>query len=88
MPAISREQISIAFFDLIKSVADFTAASRRFMHWDQVDETQMPFLTMLKSGEQRGRQSEGLPTLTTNTHSFVYLFRGNGSAGWLKSILS
>ena len=39
--------------------ADFTATSRRFVHWDQVNETQMPFLTMLKTGEVRGRQSEG-----------------------------
>jgi len=76
MPAITREQISVAFFDLIKSAADFTATSRRFVHWDQVNETQMPFLTMLKTGEQRGRQTEGLPTLTINTHVFVYLSAG------------
>ncbi len=34
--------------------ADFTATSQRFVHWDQVNETQMPFLTMLKTGEVRG----------------------------------
>ena len=28
----------------------------------KVNETQMPFLTMLKTGEVRGRQTEGLPT--------------------------
>jgi hypothetical protein len=73
MPAISREQISGAFFDLIKGAANFTATSRRFVHWDQVNETQMPFLTMLKTGEQRSRQTEGLPALTINAHVFVYL---------------
>ena len=46
------------------------------MHWDQVNETQMPFLTMLKTGEVRGRQSEGLPTLTINAHVFIYLSAG------------
>jgi hypothetical protein len=76
MVAISREQVSVAFFDLIKSAADFTATSRRFVHWDQVNETQMPFLTMPKTGEQRGRQSEGLPALTINAHVFVYLSAG------------
>ena len=76
MPTPTREQIFLAFFDLIKSAADFTATSRRFVHWDQVNETQMPFLTMLKTGEQRGRQSEGLPTLTINAHIFVYLSAG------------
>jgi len=76
MPATTREQISVAFFDLIKGAADFTATSRRFMHWDQVNETQMPFLTMLKTGEQRGRQTEGLPALTINAHVFVYLSAG------------
>ena len=76
MPAISREQISVAFFDLIAGSANFTATSRRFVHWDQVNETQMPFLTMLKTGEQRGRQSESLPTLTINAHVFVYLSAG------------
>ena len=76
MPTITREQISVAFFDLIARAAGFTATSRRFVHWDQVNETQMPFLTMLKTGEQRARQSEGLPTLTINAHVFVYLTAG------------
>ena len=76
MPAIAREQIAVAFFNLIKGAADFTATSRRFVHWDQVNETQMPFLTMLKTGEQRGRQNESLPTLTINAHVFVYLSAG------------
>jgi hypothetical protein len=76
MPAATREQIAVAFFDLITGAADFTAASRRFVHWDQVNETQMPFLTMIKTGEVRGRQAEGLPTLTINAHVFVYLSAG------------
>ena len=76
MTGVTREQISVAFFNLIAGAADFTATSRRFVHWDQVNETQMPFLTMLKTGEQRGRQSEGLPTLTINAHVFVYMSAG------------
>ena len=76
MTAITREQISVAFFNLIASAANFTATSRRFVHWDQVNETQMPFLTMIKTGEQRGRQTEGLPSLTINAHVFVYLSAG------------
>jgi hypothetical protein len=76
MTTVTREQISLAFFNLIKGAASFTATSRRFVHWDQVNETQMPFLTMLKTGEVRGRQNEGLPTLTINAHVFVYLSAG------------
>jgi hypothetical protein len=76
MTVVTREQISVTFFDLIAGAADFTATSRRFVHWDQVNETQMPFLTMLKTGEVRARQTEGLPTLTINTHVFVYLSAG------------
>jgi len=76
MTTITREQISVAFFNLIAGAANFTATSRRFVHWDQVNETQMPFLTMLKTGEMRGRQNEGLPTLTINAHVFVYLSAG------------
>jgi hypothetical protein len=76
MTAVTREQISVAFFDLVRGAADFTATSRRFVHWDQVNETQMPFLTMLKTGEVRGRQSEGLPTLTINARVFVYISAG------------
>jgi hypothetical protein len=76
MTTVTREQISVAFFNLIKNAASFTASSRRFVHWDQVNETQMPFLTMLKTGEVRARQSEGLPTLTINAHVFVYLSAG------------
>ena len=76
MSVVIREQISVAFFHLIAGAADFAATSRRFVHWDQVNETQMPFLTMLKTGEVRGRQAEGLPTLTINAHVFVYLSAG------------
>jgi hypothetical protein len=76
MTANTREQISVAFFDLIAGAANFMATSRRFVHWDQVNETQMPFLTMIKTGETRGRQAEGLPTLTINTHVFLYLSAG------------
>ena len=76
MATITREQISSAFFELVAGAANFKATSRRFVHWDQVNETQMPFLTMLKTGEVRSRQSEGLPTLTINAHVFVYLSAG------------
>jgi hypothetical protein len=76
MTTITREQIAAAFFDLIAGAASFTATSRRFVHWDQVNETQMPFLTMLKTGELRSRQAEGLPALTINAHVFVYLSAG------------
>jgi hypothetical protein len=72
----TREQVSAAFFDLVAGAADFAATSRRFVHWDQVNETQMPFLTMLKTGEVRARQAESLPTLTINAHVFVYLSAG------------
>jgi hypothetical protein len=76
MPTTGREQISVAFFDLVGGAVGFTATSRRFVHWDQVNETQMPFLTMLKTGEVRGRQSEGLPTLTINAHVLIYMSAG------------
>jgi hypothetical protein len=76
MTAVTREQISVAFFNLIKGAANFTATSRRFVHWDQVNETQMPFLTMLKTGEARARQTEGLPALTINAHVFIYMSAG------------
>ena len=76
MPAITREQISAAFFALVAGAADFTATSRRFVHWDQVNETQMPFLTVLKTGETRARQNEGLPSLTINAHVFIYMSAG------------
>jgi len=76
MNGVTREKISVAFFNLITGAADFTATSRRFVHWDQVNETQMPFLTMLKTGEVRSRQTEGLPTLTINAHVFIYMSAG------------
>jgi len=39
MPNATREQIAAAFFDLVAGAADLTATSRRFVHWDQVNET-------------------------------------------------
>jgi hypothetical protein len=76
MSAVAREQIAVAFFDLIEGAANFTATSRRFVHWDQVNETQMPFLTMLKKGERRERQAEGLPILVLEFHVFIYTTAG------------
>jgi len=76
MAAVTREQISAAFFALVAGAAGFSATSRRFVHWDQVNETPMPFLTMLKTGEVHGRQNEGLPTLIVNAHVFIYMSAG------------
>jgi hypothetical protein len=77
MTATTREQIAVAFFNLIKGAAGFTASNRRFIPWDQVNETQMPFLTMLKApGERRERQDEGLPTLVLEYHVFIYTSAG------------
>src|ERR1700726_1219313 len=76
MTTVTRERISVAFFNLITGAANFIATSRRFVHWDQVNETQMPFLTMLKTGEVRARQAQGLPLLTINVHVFVYTSAG------------
>ena len=76
MAAVTREQIAVALFNLVAGAATFTATSRRFNHWDLVNETQMPFLTMLKTGEVRIRQEEGLASLQLNYHVFVYTSAG------------
>lgn len=76
MSATTREEIAAAFFNLIKGAASFTATSRRFVHWDQVNDTQMPFLTMLKTAERREREDEGLPTLVLEYHVLVYTSAG------------
>lgn len=73
----SREDIARAFFALLEGLDGFEASSRRFVHWDKVNGTQMPFLTMLKTGERRERQNEGLATLVLNFHVFVYISAGN-----------
>ena len=72
----TREHIATAFFALLTGATNFKATSRRFIHWDQVNDTQMPFLTMLKTGEVRARQTDGLPTLQLNYHVFVYTSSG------------
>jgi hypothetical protein len=69
----TREQIASALFDLVKTAANFAGTSRRFVHWDQVDVPQLPFLTMIKAGEDRRRQEEGLPILALNYHVLVYI---------------
>lgn len=73
---ITREQVATAFFNLLEASAAFTASSRRFVHWDQINGGQMPYLTMMKTGEVRERQDEGLPTLQLTYHVFVYTSAG------------
>lgn len=72
----TREQIAVALWNLLQGAATFTTTSRRFISWDQVNETQMPFLTMLKTGEDRARKSDTLPLTTLTYHVFVYLSAG------------
>ena len=73
----TREQIAAAFWNLVVGAADFAETSRRFVHWDQVsDNGQLPFLTMLKTGEVRARKSDTLSMLTLNYHVFVYISAG------------
>lgn len=76
MSATTREQIAAALFDLVEGAADFNGSSRRFQHWDKVNGSKMPYLTMLKTGERRERQDEGLPILVLQYHVFIYLSAG------------
>ena len=77
MAATTREQIAVAFFNLIEGAADFAGTSRRFVHWDKVNGNgTLPFLTMLKTGERRDRQEEGLPTLVLQYKVLIYTSAG------------
>lgn len=71
----TREQIEEAFFALLGEAEGFAGSNRRFIHWDKVNQTQMPFLTMLKTGEDRQRQGS-LGVLILKIHVFVYLSAG------------
>lgn len=76
MSATTREQIGVAFFNLVSGAMDFVKTDRNFQHWDQVNEPDMPFLTLLKGPELRVRQTEGLPTLVIGYRVLVYLSTG------------
>ena len=76
MTATTREQIAAALFGLAEGAASFKGTSRRFMHWDKVNGSMMPYLTMLKAGERRERQDEGFPVLVLEYHVFVYISAG------------
>jgi hypothetical protein len=76
MAATTREEIASAFFALLEDSADFAGTSRRFVHWDKVDRSLMPYLTMIKTGERRERQEEGLPVLVLEYHVFLYTSAG------------
>lgn len=77
MTGVTREQITAAFFSLIEGATTFKASSRRFIHWDQVNDTQMPYLTMIKTGERRNRQDEGLPSLVIDLRVLIYTSAGD-----------
>ena len=76
----AREEIDVAFWELISSATGFTDNSRRFRSWDQVVGTQMPFLTMITTGENRTRQDEGLPILRLFYSVLIYTMVGDPSA--------
>jgi hypothetical protein len=82
MAAITREQIGSAFWNLLSTsplyAANFTSSSRKFVHWDQVTgAAQLPFLTMLKTGEERIRQEDGTPIIKLFYTVFVYMMTGD-----------
>lgn len=76
----SREEIETVFWELVSSATGFTDSSQRFRSWDQVVTTQMPFLTMIPTGENRSRQDEGLPILRLFYSVLVYTMVGDPSA--------
>jgi hypothetical protein len=76
MTAVTREQIAVALWNLVSGAATFAGRSRRWQHWDKVKDSKKPFVTMLKTGEKRTPQGEGLATLTLNYHVFVYTSAG------------
>lgn len=76
----TREEIETAFWELVSSATGFTNNSQRFRSWDQVVGTQMPFLTMIPTGENRSRQDEGLPILRLFYSVLVYTMVGDPSA--------
>jgi hypothetical protein len=71
----TRAQIEAALFALLEQASGFTASSQRFIHWDQVNATQMPFLALLKTGESREREGS-LGLLTLKYHVFIYISSG------------
>ena len=78
MPWTTREQIGLAFWNLVSSTPGFMMTSRKFIHWDQVTSAaQLPFMTLLKTGEQRIRESDGTPAIKIEYHVFVYLMTGD-----------
>jgi hypothetical protein len=46
------------------------------VHWDQVNVPQMPYLTMIHTGEKRVRQEDGTPVLTLLYHVLIYTAAG------------
>lgn len=75
-----RETIGAAFWKLVSLTPGFALpnTSRKFKHWDQVNGPgQFPFLTNLKTGEQRIRQTDGTPALKLFYHVFIYTMAGD-----------
>ena len=80
MAAITREQIGVAFWNLVSAAEGFSATSRKFIHWDQVnDGDQLPFMTMVKTGEMRIRQEDGTPSIKFFYHVLAYMMTGDPS---------
>ncbi len=67
-----REQIAVAFFDLVAGTKGLTQTSRRFVVRSAVNEMQMPFLTVRKTGERRSRRDDGSQTLVIEVSVFIY----------------
>jgi hypothetical protein len=73
----TRQQITNAFWNLLITAQGFSQYSPRFVHWDQVASAdQLPYLTKIKTGEERIRQSDGTPVIKFYYHVFVYTMIG------------
>lgn len=77
MAATTREQVASAFWALVSGTSGFTGSSRRFRHWDQVAGAELPFLTMIRTGEDRIRQSDGTPVIKFTYNVFIYTMTGD-----------
>lgn len=75
----TRNQIGLAFWNLLTQAPGFNGNSRKFVHWDGCPGP-FPFLTLLKTNEERIRQTDGTPAIKFLYTVFVYTMIGDASA--------
>jgi hypothetical protein len=77
----TRNEVSIALFELLKTAEDFKTFSRRMKTFDTISQADKPALFLIDTTENHQKQQQVTPAIRIlNFDAYVFIFTGSSKA--------